>query len=119
VLTNWRRCRGTPALVTTTLMIFYFICYILFDSPGDSTGYRGDSTGNLQAYLPVLIPSQSLVLSSNKTLASFIGTRLFLSPRTLLKVGKNIDFFGRLFSTKHYGECIFDIFIFSFIFISS
>jgi hypothetical protein len=47
VLTNWHRCRGTPALVTMTLVSFYFICYILFDSPGDSTGYRDDSTGDL------------------------------------------------------------------------
>jgi hypothetical protein len=66
VLTNWRHCRGMPTLVTMTSVSFYFICYILFDSPGDSIGYRGDSTGNLQEDLLVLIPSQGLVPSFNK-----------------------------------------------------
>jgi hypothetical protein len=47
---------GNASLGNTTLVSFYFICYILFDSPDDSTGYRGDSTGDLQVDLLFRFP---------------------------------------------------------------
>jgi hypothetical protein len=47
VLKNWHRCRGTQALVTTTLVSFYFNEIIFSNSPGDSTGYMDDSTWDL------------------------------------------------------------------------
>jgi hypothetical protein len=67
VLTNWCHCRGTPTLVTTTSVSFYFIVLFCFNSPDDSMGYRDKSTRELtHEDHPVLIPSEGLVSSLKK-----------------------------------------------------
>jgi hypothetical protein len=67
VLTNWRRCRGTQALVTTTLVSFYFNWFIFLTHLATPQDTGTTPQGNLhKKIISVSIPSQGLVPSLSK-----------------------------------------------------
>jgi hypothetical protein len=118
VLTNWRRCQGMQALVTTTSVSFYFNWFIFSNSHGDSTIYRTTPQGT---YTRRSFGFDSLTRSSSKLEAnpkSFLGTRLFFHQELLVKLVGILSSLVSFFD-EHYGEYNFDTFIFGFIFISS